>query len=167
MTADLLKRGLLFVLFVLAQAIVLGRIHLFHYATPLLYIYFVLGFEQNQPKWAVLLWSFFLGLFIDIFANTPGVAAASLTFIATIQPYFVQLFLPRDSADNLKPSLTTLGPSKYSIYMITLVLLYCILFYSLEFFNFFNWLQWAMCIVGSTVITVLLIYTFEIFKNKQ
>ena len=114
MTADLLKRGLLFVLFVLAQAIVLGRIHLFHYATPLLYIYFVLGFEQNQPKWAILLWSFFLGLFIDIFANTPGVAAASLTFIATIQPYFVQLFLPRDSADNLKPSLSSSTPLKSS-----------------------------------------------------
>jgi rod shape-determining protein MreD len=167
MSLDLFKRLGLFIIMCAVQILILNHIHLFDVATPFLFVYFAISFRRGTPKWAILLWSFFLGLFIDIFANTPGVAAASLTFIATIQPYFVQLFLPRDSADNLKPSLTTLGPSKYSIYMITLVLLYCILFYSLEFFNFFNWLQWAMCIVGSTVITVLLIYSFEIFKNKQ
>lgn len=167
MTADLIKRGWIFVFFVLAQAVVLGRIHLFHYATPLLYVYFVISFERNQPKWAGLLWAFFMGLFIDIFLNTPGLAAASLTFIAAIQPYFLILFLPRDAADNLKPSMITLGPSKYSTYMITLVTIYCVLFYSLEFFNFFNWWQWALCVVGSTLVTVVLIYTFELYKSRQ
>ena len=167
MSEDFLKRLGWFALFFLAQVVVLGRIHLFHYATPLLYVYFVISFERNQPKWAGLLWAFFMGLFIDIFLNTPGLAAASLTFIAAIQPYFLILFLPRDAADNLKPSMATLGPSKYSTYMITLVTLYCVLFYSLEFFNFFNWLQWALCVVGSTLITIALIYTFELYNSRQ
>ena len=63
--------------------------------------------------------------------------------------------------------MATLGPSKYSTYMITLVTLYCVLFYSLEFFNFFNWLQWALCVVGSTLITIALIYTFELYNSRQ
>ena len=167
MKADILKRLGMFVIFVLAQAIVLGRIHLFHYATPLLYVYFVLSFERNYPKWAILLWSFAMGLFIDIFANTPGLAAASMTLIAALQPYYLELFVPRDSADNMKPTIQTLGPSKYSTYIVPLTLLYCIVFYSLEFFNFFNWLQWLFCVVGSTAITLVLIYTFEIFKSIQ
>ena len=166
MKADILKQLGVFFLFVLAQAVVLGRIHLFHYATPLLYVYFVLGFERTYPKWALLLWSFSMGLVIDIFTNTPGLASASLTLVAAVQPYYLELFVPRDSAENLRPTIQPLGPSKYSTYVIPLTLLYCVVFYSLEFFNFFNWLQWLFCVVGSTVITLVFIYTFEIFKSK-
>ena len=167
MKADILKRAGIFVIFVLAQAIVLGRIHLFHYVTPLLYVYFVLSFERNYPKWAILLWSFAMGLAVDIFANTSGLAAASLTPIGALQPYYLELFVPRDSAENMKPTIQTLGPSKYSTYIVPLTLLYCIVFYSLEFFNFYNWMQWLFCVVGSTAITLVLIYTFEIFKSRQ
>ena len=166
MKIDLLKRFAWFLVFVLAQAVVLGRIHLFGVATPLLYVYFVLQFERNYPKWAVLLWSFFLGLFIDILSNTPGLAAASLTLIAAIQPYYFELFVPRDSADDLKPTLSTLGMLKYSYYTIPLVVLYCLLFYSLEFFNFYNLEYWALCVVGSAAITLVLIYAFEIAKSR-
>ena len=166
MTIDLLKRAGWFVVFVLVQAIVLGRIHLFHCATPLFYVYFVTQFPRNYPKWGILLWSFMLGLMIDTFSNTPGLASASLTLIAAIQPYFFELFVPRDSVDDLKPALSTLGPLKYSYYIIMLVLLYCLVFYSLELFNFFNLQEWALCVVGSAAITLLLIYTFEFAKCR-
>ena len=152
--------------FVLVQAVVLGRIHLFHCATPLFYVYFVTQFPRNYPKWGILLWSFMLGLMIDTFSNTPGLASASLTLIAAIQPYFFELFVPRDSVDDLKPALSTLGPLKYSYYIIMLVLLYCLVFYSLELFNFFNLQEWALCVVGSAAITLLLIYTFEFAKCR-
>ena len=62
MSMDFLKQLGLFVVFVLIQTMVLGRIHLFDFATPLLYVYFVAMFPRNYPKWAILLWSFALGL---------------------------------------------------------------------------------------------------------
>ena len=163
----MLKRAGWFVAFALAQAVVLGRIHLFNCATPLLYVYFVTQFPRNYPKWAILLWAFMLGLLVDTFSNTPGLAAASLTLIAAIQPYLFELLVPRDSAENLKPSLSTLGTMKYTYYIIILVLLYCVVFYSLELFSFFNLMQWALCIGGSTAITLLLIFTFEIAKANR
>lgn len=70
MSADLFKRAGLFVAFILAQTLVLGSIHLFGYATPMLYVYFVLLFPRNYPKWGILLWSFCMGLVIDMFFNT-------------------------------------------------------------------------------------------------
>ena len=167
MTIDILKRAGWFAVFVLVQAVVLGRIHLFNCATPLLYVYFVLQFPRNYPKWGILLWSFMLGLMVDSFSNTPGLAAASLTLIAAIQPYYFELFVPRDSVEDLKPALSTLGSLRYSYYVIPLVLLYCLVFYSLELFNFFNWMQWAFCVGGSAVITLTLIYTFEIAKRNR
>jgi rod shape-determining protein MreD len=165
MSEDLLKRLGWFALFFLAQVMALGRIHLFNYATPLFYVYFVAMFPRNYDKWAVLLWSFSLGLLIDIFLNTPGLAAASLTVIGAIQPYYMELYVPRDSADNLKPSLVTLGPVKYAYYIIPIVLVYCLLFYSLEMFTFFNALYWLMCVVGSSLITLVLIFTLEIGRG--
>lgn len=166
MTIDLLKRVGWFVAFVLIQAIVLGRIHLFNCATPLFYVYFVTQFPRNYPKWAILLWSFFMGLFIDMFFNTPGLASFSLTLIAAIQPYYFEIFVPRDSVEDLKPALATLGPVKYTYYIVVLVLFYCLVFYSLELFNYFNGMQWILCVVGSTAVTLLLIFTFEIAKGK-
>jgi rod shape-determining protein MreD len=147
MAEDVLKRLGWFALFFLAQVIVLGRIHLFHYATPFLYVYFVAMFPRNYEKWAVLLWSFLLGLLIDIFQNTPGLAAASLTVIAAVQPYYLELYVPRDSADNLQPSMKTLGPLKYTYYIVPMVTVYCMLFYSLESFSLFNPLYSLMCVV--------------------
>ena len=51
MSIDVLKRAGLFIAYVLVQAMVLGRIHLFGFATPLLYVYFVVKFPRNYPKW--------------------------------------------------------------------------------------------------------------------
>lgn len=166
MSVELMKRALLFVAFVLAQALVLGRVHLFHCATPLLYVYFVTMFPRNYPKWGVLTWSFFMGLFIDIFSNTPGLASASLTAVAAIQPYYYELFLSRDAAESLEPSLVNLGPTKYSYYIVILVTIYCLLFFALEMFTFSNLLEWIMSVVGSTMVTLVLIFTFEIAKGR-
>ncbi len=164
---DLLKRAILFLIFIMAQALVFGGIHLFNCVTPLFYVYFVTLFPRNYPKWAILLWSFFMGLLIDIFSNTPGLAAASLTLIAAIQPYLLEAFAPHDAADNLEPSIRSLGLQKFCIYNIILVFIYCVSLFSLEMFSFFNLTQWLLCVVGSTLITLMLIFTFEIARGNS
>ncbi len=103
MSIDLVKRLATFVVLVLVQGLVFNHIHLFNCATPLLYIIMVLHFRRNHPKWAVLLWCFMMGLCVDVFANTPGVAAASMTAVGLLQPYLFELFVPHDSADDLEP----------------------------------------------------------------
>ena len=165
MTIDLLKRLGWFLVFLFVQVLVLGRIHLFGVATPLLYVYFVLLSPPNYPKWGSLLWAFFLGLFIDIFSNTPGVAAGSLTLVAALQPYWVKLFLTQDASDHFVPSFKTLGPVKYIYYSLPLVLLFCLLFFSLEQFSFFHVVYWLLCVAGSTLLTMVLILTFEFAKK--
>ncbi len=167
MTTDFLKRLLLFFVFILAQVVVFGGIHLFNCSTPLLYVYFVTMFPRNYPKWGVLLWSFVMGLLIDMFFNTPGLASASLTLIAAVQPYYLELFVSRESADDIEISIQTVGPLKYTAYIVVLVFIYCLIFYSLEMFNFLNLLQWVMCVVGSALITLVLIFTFEIARSNN
>ena len=80
----------MFVVLLLAQVLILNNIHLFQVATPLLYVFFVITFRRGMPKWIILVYSFLLGLMLDIFTNTPGLAAGTLTLIAIIQPYLLE-----------------------------------------------------------------------------
>ena len=166
MRVDILKRAAWFLVYVFLQTIVLGRIHLYGVATPLLYVYFMLQVPRNYPTWANLLWGFFLGLAIDIFANTPGLAAASLTLLAAVQPYYLELFVPREAAENLQPSMAVLGVTRYIYYALPLVLLFVLIFYSLEFFNFIDWQHWLACVGSSTLLTLAIILTLEVVKSR-
>ena len=166
MTTDVIHKIVAFVVLCLVQSLVLNHIHIFGFATPLLYTYMVVDFRRNYPKWAMLLWSFALGLVIDSFANTPGISSASLLVVAAIQPYFLELFLQRDSAEDFRPSAKSLGIAKYIFYLFVLLVLYSTVFFTLESFNFFNWQQWLKCIIGSTVITIILILTIETARKK-
>ena len=141
MAIDTLKRLLSFVLLCLAQVLVLNRIHLFGYATPLLYVYFVLLFPRRYPKWALLL--------------------------GAIQPYFLELFVPRDAVEAFSPSLPSLNYGKFLLYSLSLVFFYCLVFFAIEAFTFFNWEQWLICSSASTLLTVILIMTLEGFKTSK
>ena len=167
MNLNFIRNIVLFVILLLVQVLVLNHIRLFGCATPLMYIYFVLPMRRNQAKWATLVWCFLLGLAVDTFSNTPGVASASMTLIAAVQPYLLELFVPRDSADDLVPSFRTLGVSKYVSYTVILVLVGCLAFFTLEAFNLYNWMQWMCSILGSAALTVVLILVIENARNRK
>ena len=107
-----------------------------------------------------------MGVVIDTFTNTPGVSSASLTLIAAIQPYVLRPFVPRDSADDLVPGISTLGFGQYFWYSITLTLIYCFIFFTLEMFTFFNFVYWLECIGGSTLLTWLLLLVIEHVRSR-
>ena len=147
------RRILLFVLLILVQVLILNHIHLFGYATPLPYV-------------ATLLVSFALGAVIDLFSNTPGAAMGSLTLIGLIQPPLLEVFVPRDSAEDLEPSMKTLGVNKFIFFTVLVVFIFCLCFFTLETFNFFNWIKWLECVGGSTVFTSVLILVLENMRKR-
>ena len=161
-----LRHIALFILLVLLQVLVLNHIHLLGFATPLLYVDFAISFRRNYPKWGILVWCFMLGLVIDIFSNTPGVTAGSMTLLALLQPYLLNPFIPRDSTDDLQPTIRTLGVSKFITYVIVCVAIYTLSFFALEAFSFFNWEQWLLTVGGSLALTVVFVLVVENLFRK-
>ncbi len=166
MNEDFLRKLLLFVVLCLVQVLVLNHIHLFGCAMPLLCIYFPITIQRNYPRWASLLWGFSLGLLLDIFANTPGVAAASMTLMTFVQPYLLAPFLPREAAEDFKPTITSLGFGVYTVYAGLICLVYTLVFFSLNMFSFFNILQWCENVGGSFLLTFLLIMVIDNVRNR-
>lgn len=168
MNYELLKRFGSFFILCLVQALILNQIHLFGVATPLLFVYFVITFRRNYPKWAILVWCFLMGICVDIFANTPGVAAGSLTLVGAIQPYLLEVFTPRDSAEDMPPTIRTMGVAKYVYYASLLTLILTLTFFALEAFSFFNWQQWLWSMGSSFLLTIVLVLAIgNLFDRKQ
>ena len=159
------NRLVMFVVLLLVQVLVLNHVWLQNVATPLLYVYFAITFPRNTEKGEVLVWCFLLGLLIDIFSNTPGLAAGSLTLIGMIQTYLVELFVPRDSVENLDVSAATLGWGKFCTLSGILTLLYCLVFFILEAFNFFDWQLWLMRTLCSAALTLVLMLAIESVRS--
>ncbi|MCD8211338.1 MAG: rod shape-determining protein MreD [Prevotella sp.] len=162
---EIVKSSFTFLILCFIQVLVLNHITLLGCATPLLYIYFILLFGRATPKWVIIVCGFIMGLFMDMFVNTPGIAAASATFLGFIQPYLLDFFSPKDSADDLTPSIKSLGNQNYFYYVLVAVSIYTFLLFTIEAFNLYNWQEWILSIMGSTILTVLLIVVIENVKN--
>lgn len=166
MDVEFFKKLGWFVLLILLQVFVLNHVHLFGIATPLLYIYFIIQFRRNYPRWGMMLWSFFMGLFIDIFSNTPGISSFSLTLMSAIQPFVLMPFLPRESSEALLPGMDTLGLGNYALFAFFMSLVYNVVFFSLDMFSFFNFLAWGAYILSSTLLTTVLILVIENVRRQ-
>ena len=165
MTTDFFKRLALMLTLAVVQVLVLNRVHIFNIATPLGYLMLPLHFELGKSRWSALVWCFTTGLVIDIFANTPGVAAGAMTLIGLMQPAILRLFVNDDDGESLTPSFKSMGWLKYLTYSLIITLVYCTAFFSLETFTFFNPILWAECIGGSTLITLVIILAIEKIRS--
>ncbi|MBQ0062804.1 MAG: rod shape-determining protein MreD [Prevotella sp.] len=160
-----IKRIGWFLVFFIVQILLLNKIHLFHVATPFLMVYFIMQFPLTYPRTGLLLWSFFMGLLIDISTNIPGVTAASLTIVGFIQPYILNYFAPNDFYEMDTPSVRTMTFQKFFNYAATVIFTFCIIFFSFEAFNLFHFGDWLLRVVFSGALTLIFILALERFKR--
>lgn len=166
MKIELVNRLVMFVALLVVQVLILNNVRLLGVGTPLLYVYFAITFRRNFPKWLVLVSCFMLGLLVDIFSNTPGLASSVMTLVGLAQTYLIELLAPRDSAEDLEASLKVLGISKFTTLSALLTVIYCLLFFALETFNFFDVLLWLARSLVSSALTIVLIFAIESVRSK-
>lgn len=167
MSIDILKRLGSFLVLSLLQVVVFNHVHLFGIATPMLFLIFLIHFPRNYPRTGLLLWCFAMGVVVDLFGNTPGVASATFTLLGALYPYLLLMVQPRDFEDDFEPTVRSLGVRPYFFFLLLITFLYCLLFFSLELFSLGHWLYWLECVAGSTVITVLLIFMVDIVWRRR
>lgn len=168
MTKEILRFTMLFVLLVLCQVVVFNHICLFGVAVPLVFVYFLIKLPVTLGINWVMTLAFLLGLTVDIFSNTQGVNALACTLLAVMRMPVFHLYVPRqDDITNPEPSVRALGMSVFMKYTITLVTLYCTLFFIIEAFAFFDFLRMILRIVCSSLLTFVIILAFEGFTSTR
>lgn len=158
MSKDFLTFFVLFIVLVLVQVLIFNHIVLFNVAVPLVFIYFIIRLPLSLSTNWLLTLSFLLGLCVDIFSDTPGVNALSCTLLAAVKRPVFFAYVPRDDkTKEAEPTLTTLGPVPYCKYLLTMTGIFCLLEFTIEYFNFADVKDIAIVIAASTVLTFLLL----------
>ena len=139
-----------FIGLVLLQVLILNNVHIAGYATPFLYIYFILKFASGTSRNELMLWAFFFGLTIDIFADTPGMNASLL-----------RLFTPRDNLDSIIPSFKSMGITPFLKYTTASVFVHSLALLSIEFFSFTSIWLLLLRVISCTLLTLTCILAVE------
>jgi hypothetical protein len=156
-----------FIGLVLAQVLIFNHIHFLGYINPYPYILFIAFFPFNASKIALLLFSFLLGLMVDVFSDGGGVNALACTMSAYARPLWLRISFGIGIEYNTVKIEDT-GMSQKIMYLSLLVLTHHFIFYSLEIFSFTQWGEILKKTLYSGVFTVILGIIFStLFNRKQ
>lgn len=161
--SELLKNIIRFVLLILLQVFVLNRIMLHGFATPYLYMIFILLLPFNIPRWALMICGLALGLCLDVFMNTPGMHAAACLFIAYLRPFVINLLSPHGGFETTRksPSVASMGWMPFMIYATILTSVHHVVYFVLEIFDFHDLLFLILKVILSLLASLLLILLYE------
>ncbi len=161
-------RGLIyFVVLVLIQVLILNNIHFLRLVTPFLYLYFLVKMPIGYSSSKVTFLSFLIGLVIDIFSNTPGMHAAAATLAGFSRQYILKLVAGEELPDTTYPSYKTFGFGGFLRFVLFIVILHHVTLFLLESITLFDPLFLFIRIIGSVIITTLLICIVEAFNIES
>ena len=168
MAKSILQFTLLFLVLVLAQVLVFNRLYLFNIAIPLAFIYFIMRLPVTMSLMWVLTLSFCTGLSVDIFSDTLGMNALACTLLAPLRLPILRLYFPREEdLTTPEPCMKSLGVAAFMKYAISISLIYCTLFFTIESFTFFNIGNLILRIIGSSILTFIFIMCIDRLNQRS
>ncbi len=159
---------LLFCSLLFLQAFVFNNILFLGYINPFIYIAFVIFYPLKKERYLFLFLSFLLGLAIDFFADSGGINAFSLLFVAYIRLFLVRIIFKKTAQDYLLFNLQQEPFGKVFNYVITLIVIHHFILFSLANFSFQNFSSVLSNTLYSSIFTSVLFFigTYIIRKKK-
>ena len=157
-----------FVLLVLLQVIVFDHIQFSGLINPYFYVIFILLLPFETPGWFLLLSSFFLGFFVDVFYHTLGMHSSACTFIAFLRPAVLKAFAPRDGYEpGTLPRIHFFGLTWFLKYSLILILAHHFVLFYIEMFRFSDFFITFFKVILSTMFTgfLVVISLYFIFRR--
>lgn len=167
MITDSYKRFLQVLFLAALQVLVFSHIHLWGYATPLVFVSLLIYVPSSSPRIPTLIWSFLLGLFVDIINTTPGVACGSMTLAAMCQRPLLGIMAPRDSGEDITPSYSSMGTTNHVRYVALLIGIHQIAYFILDIFSFHHIGEFFLYALSSYVLTLLIVLAMERLRDKM
>ena len=168
MNRENINHALLFIGLILLQIIVMNNINFLGYINPFIYIFFLFLYPIKKNDWGVLVLAFFLGLIIDMFADSGGINAAATLFIAFIRLPVLQSVLGKRELDHSSMNIFKLPFPKLLVYVMVLTTVHHLIVFSLEYFK---WSKFGTILANTiltsifTIILSLISFTFVLRKR--
>ena len=158
MNKEIISFTILFILLILFQVLLFNHIALFNIAFPIIFIYFIIRLPISLNLSFLFTLSFLTGFIIDVFSDTLGVNCLACTLLAALKrPAFYAYMDKDDKTKTLTPTIKTLGIVSYAKYLITMVALYCLIAFTIEYFSFADVKELVILVASSCLLSFLLL----------
>ena len=155
---DVIQYSVPFFVLVLAQVLICNHLALFNVAIPIVFIYFIIRLPVDMKLSLLFTLAFLIGLSVDIFSDTAGVNSMACTLIAALKRPAFYAYVPRDDkTKSMIPSATNMGLGVFSKYLFTMVTIYCLLAFVIEYFNFADVKDIVVMTAASSALSFLVI----------
>ena len=162
MTYTIIRYFCLFIICIILQTLVFNRIILFQVAVPIIFIYFIVRLPINLKLSYLFTFAFLIGFIIDIFSDTPGVNALACTLIAAIRKPIFFAYMDKDDVTNrITPCVSTMGIIEYSKYLLTFIIIYSLLAFTIEYFSFADVKSIVIFSAASSVFTFVILLSAD------
>ncbi|HMN33636.1 MAG TPA: hypothetical protein PKA54_09695 [Chitinophagaceae bacterium] len=151
---------------VIKSALTLGDLPIF---IPLIYPFIILILPVNTNHVLVMLISFFVGLTMDMFSNTPGMHAATCVLLGYMRPYLLNLFFQQNIKDlgDTVPTLYRMGFKYFLLYNLFALLVHHFFFYLLQIWSITNLILIIFKTLVSLFLSIILIFLSQLIFEKN
>lgn len=157
-----------FVLLMALQLLVLNYVYLGGYVMPMLYVLFILMLPTGMKRIPLLLIAFGTGLLVDVMSNVLGFHALACTVVAMLRILFADRILTRGEPVTITtPSVYSVTPQYFISYVMLLLGVFYLVFYTAELFGFRGFGGVLLATVCSTVVTTILVVLYQVLFLKR
>lgn len=164
MINTIFKNCFSFLFFMLLQVTVLNNITILGWATPYLYIYYILILPTKIPKGLLFTLSFLMGFSLDVFCNTPGMHIIATLITAALRTTALLLFFSNEEIESSSPSAFSYGLWRFILYASSLVFVHHFVLLVIESFVLTDIWMLIEKIILSVLFTSFLIFFIETIK---
>lgn len=146
-----------FVILVFFQVTVFNNIHFFGFITPYPYILFILLYPLNSNRHLFLIFSFLLGLILDVFNNSGGVHTTACITLAFFREDLLKMSFGYSYEYHLL-RITDKFSSELVTYFVSGVVIHHTILIFLEVFNLNFIIEILLRILTSSLFTLILLF---------
>lgn len=157
------------IVIIIVQIVVLNNVNILGHLCPYLYLLCVMMLPINLHGSLIMLYSFMLGLVIDLFCGTLGLHAASTVAMGAVFKLTTHAFHGRnDTKPGTVTDINTVGTNTYILFTLCLVSVHHVLLFFLDTFSFnhfFTTLKYAL--LNMVLTSSVIIFCQLIFRHKK
>lgn len=162
MTRSLTLQIIAFFAYLLLQVLLLKNLVLFNVAFCFFYVAFILLLPLETNPLSLLVVSFLMGFFVDVFYDSLGIHTAACVGVAYIRKYWLAAITPQGGYDaGASPAIAASGLQWFIVYALPLLFVHHAALFFIEAAGFGLFWHSMLKIIGSVLFTLTLMVLFQ------
>ena len=160
-----IKQIVQLIVVVLLQVLLFDHLHIAGWGLPMVYILFLMNLPVQVPRWAEMLIGAAVGLVFDVWHSSLGVNMAACVMFCYLRPILLSNLI--QDLERVKGEVCSgsIGRIEYVKCLVILTIVHHLMVFSLEAWSWHNWWMVLLQTLISSILTILIIIGYDIFKK--